>query len=63
MRSSLAKIQCRSSLNEQEVFKEYALAYEEKLALVIPFTELVKLNNKEYEVCIGIGNKIYGGKK
>lgn len=63
MRSQLAKFQPPSSMNEQEVMREYARADEEKIALVIPYSKMHILNNKEFELCMNIRNKLYGGIK
>ena len=63
MRSSLAKHQTKSTLNDDEVFIEYAKAYNEKVAFAISWAELAKLNNREYDIFINVGNKLYLGKK
>ena len=63
MKSSLANSQTKSTLNDEEVFKEYAKAYNEKIAFAISWADLAKLNNREYETCINVGNKLYGANK
>lgn len=61
MRSQLAKYQTKTPMSDDELLKKKAQAWHEKVALVVTFEQLSKLSNREYEVCLNIGNKLYGG--
>ncbi len=60
MRSSLSKL-IASPLNDTELFHKKKEAWADKVALVLTFEQLAKLNNKEYEIFMDVGNKFYGG--
>ena len=60
MRSSLANCQTKPPMTEDELLEKKAKAWREKVALVVTFDQMSKLNNREYETCINVGNKLYG---
>lgn len=62
MRSSLAKLQTTTPLNQDELMKKKKEAWQDRVALVVTFEQMAALGNKEHETCMNIGNKLYGKK-
>jgi hypothetical protein len=54
------KYDTRTPLTDKEVHQEYARAYHDKIAIVIPFNEMEKFGLHEYELIVKIGVKLYG---
>lgn len=63
MRDSLAKYQPISPMSDDELLKKKSQAWQDRIALVVTFEQLAKLPNREFEVCMNIGNKLYGVRK
>lgn len=62
MRSSLAKLLPISPMSDDELFNKKRDAWVKENILVITPEQLCKLSNREHEVVIGIGNRLYKGK-
>jgi hypothetical protein len=62
MRSSLANLLPTSPMNDGELFNKKRIAWVEESILVVTPEQMAKLGNKEHEVIINVGNKLYKGK-
>jgi hypothetical protein len=62
MRSSLLKLQPASPMNDSELYHKKRQAWLEESILVITPEQMAKLGNREHEVLVNVGNKLYKGK-